>query len=82
MIKKEELAAIITETVEETVKDLATLAQVITLVAQVTLDVAALLSNGKPLEFDQSEPQARGLKGDVLAWKAAVKYREEIEKSL
>ena len=82
MIKQAELATIITETVTDTAKDLATLAQVIMLVAQVTLEVTDLLSNGKPLAFDQSEPQARGLKGDVLACKAAVKYREEVEKSL
>ena len=73
------LATIITETVQETAKDFSTLLQVIQLVAKVTLDVTALLSNGKPLEFDQSDAQARGMEGDALAWKAAVRYREEVE---
>lgn len=81
MLKKEELSTIITETVEETAKDLNTLFEVIQLVANVTLSVTALLSNGAPVEFDQSVPQARGLKNDALAWKAAVKYREKIEQN-
>ena len=81
MLKKDALTATIAETVEETVKNLATLAQVIALVAQVTLDVTALLSKNTPLKFDQSESQPRGMKGDALAWKAAVRYREEVEQS-
>lgn len=82
MIKQEALATIITETVQETAKDLSTLLQVIQLVAKVTLEVTALLSNGKPLEFDQSDAQTRGMKDDVLAWKAAVRYQEKVDQNL
>ena len=44
MIQKQELTTIIEETVSETVKDITTLAEIIRLVANVTLDVTALLS--------------------------------------
>jgi hypothetical protein len=83
-IRKKQLAQIITETVEDTAKDLTSIAQVLTLIAETTLDVIDALSSlsqeqeDTPLEFQNTT--GRNIKRAELTGRVVSTYTDRFTK--